>query len=200
MVGIGVPMPSEPAASSLVDVPYRVRTAHQRWKPGLPCRARKSAPQRLEKFKMNAKELADKFNAKTDAAVAERQRQSGLAAEHIQKRSEDIEHCKRAMESNVLPFLAELKQHLGEGQFTFAPQIDIQDHKPVGVSFKIGDGGTTSISTALGNIIVTRVGDGGTKRGVAYVYPPDAEPYISNSGDLTRDKIAKLVEMVIDNT
>ena len=149
---------------------------------------------------MNAKELADKFNAKTDAAVVERQRQSGLAAEHIQKRSEDIEHCKRAMESNVLPFLAELKQHLGEGQFTFAPQIDIQDHKPVGVSFKIGDGGTTSISTALGNIIVTRVGDGGTKRGIAYVYPPDAEPYISNSGDLTRDKIAKLVEMVIDNT
>jgi hypothetical protein len=71
----------------------------------------------LEKFKMNAKELADKFNAKTDAAVVERERQSGLAGEHIQKRSEDIEHCKRAMESNVLPFLAELKQHLGEGQF-----------------------------------------------------------------------------------
>jgi hypothetical protein len=67
---------------------------------------------------MNAKELADKFNAKTDAAVVERQRQSGLAAEHLQKRSEDIEHCKRAMESNVLPFLAELKQHLGDGQFT----------------------------------------------------------------------------------
>jgi hypothetical protein len=149
---------------------------------------------------MNAKELADKFHAKTDAAVVERQRQSGLAAEHVQKRSEDIEHCKRAMESNVLPFLAELKQHLGDGQFTFAPQIDIQDHKPVGVSFKIGDGGTTSISTALGNIIVTRAGDGGTKRGLAYVYPPDAEPYISNSGDLTRDKIAKLIEMVIDNT
>ena len=55
---------------------------------------------------MNAKELADKFNAKTEAAVVERQRQSGLAAEHVQKRSEDIEHCKRAMESNVLPFLA----------------------------------------------------------------------------------------------
>ena len=74
---------------------------------------------------MNAKELADKFNAKTDAAVVERKRQSGLAAEHMQKRGEDIEHCKRAMESNVLPFLEELKQHLGDGQFTFAPQIDI---------------------------------------------------------------------------
>jgi len=182
--------------------PYGVRNAHTlSGEPDLPCRAREiSTCIVLEKFEMNAKELADKFNAKTDAAVVERARQSGLAAEHIQKRSEDIEHCKRAMESNVLPFLAELKHHLGEGQFTFAPQIDIQDHKPVGVSFKIGDGGTTSISTALGNIIVTRAGDGGTKRGLAYVYPPDAEPYISNSGDLTRDKIAKLVEMVIDNT
>jgi hypothetical protein len=149
---------------------------------------------------MNAKELADKFNAKIAAAVVERARQSGLATEHSQKRSEDIEHCKRAMELHVLPFLAELKQHLGDGQFTFAPQIDMQDHKPVGVSFKIGDGGTTNISTALGNIVVTRTGDGGTKKGVAYIYPPDAEPYISNSGDLTRDKIAKLIEMVIDNT
>ena len=149
---------------------------------------------------MNAKELADKFNAKLDAAVVERERQSGLATEHIQKRAADIEHCKRAMESNVLPFLEELRQHLGDGQFTFAPQIDIHDHKPVGVSFKIGDAGTTSISTALGNIVVTRAGDGGTQKDVAHVYPPDAEPYISNSGDLTRDKIAKLVEMVIDNT
>ena len=149
---------------------------------------------------MNAKELADKFNAKLDAAAVERERQAGLATEHIQKHGADIEHCKHAMESNVLPFLEELKQHLGDDQFTFAPQIDIQDHKPVGVSFKIGDGGTTSISTALGNIVVTRAGDGGTTKGVPYVYPPDAEPYISNSGDLTRDKIAKLVEMVIDNT
>jgi len=119
---------------------------------------------------MNAKELADKFNAKVGAAVVERERQAGLATEHIQKRGADIEHCKRALESNVLPFLAELKQHLGDGQFTFAPQIDMQDHKPVGVSFRIGDGGATTISTALGNIVVTRAGDGGTKKGSTYVY------------------------------
>jgi hypothetical protein len=149
---------------------------------------------------MNAKELADKFNAKVGAAVVEREHQSDLATENTDKRGADIEHCKSAMEKNVLPFLTELKQHLDDGQFTFAPQIDMQDHRPVGISFKIGDGGTTTISTALGNIVVTRAGDGGTKKGVAYVYPPDAEPYISNSGDLTRDKIAKLVEMVIDNT
>jgi hypothetical protein len=35
---------------------------------------------------------------------------------------------------------------------------------------------------------------------VSFVYPADAEPYISNSGDLTREKIAKLVEMTMDHS
>lgn len=35
-------------------------------------------------------------------------------------------------------------------------------------------------------------------RSSARVFTPDVEPYISNSGDLTRAKIAKLVEMVIE--
>jgi hypothetical protein len=113
---------------------------------------------------MTASELADKFNATTGAAVVEREHQTVLAAEHVRRRDADIEHCKRALEANVLPFLSELKQHLGDGQFYFSPQIDLQDHKPVGVSFRIGDGGVTTISTALGNIVVTRSGDSGTER------------------------------------
>ena len=46
---------------------------------------------------------------------------------------------------------------------------------------------------------MTRAGDSKTMRGVPFVYAPDAEPYISNSGDLTRDKLAKLIEMVIED-
>jgi hypothetical protein len=46
---------------------------------------------------------------------------------------------------------------------------------------------------------VTRIGDSGTAKGIPYVYAPDLEPYIANSGDLTRDKMAKLVEMVMDD-
>jgi hypothetical protein len=57
----------------------------------------------------------------------------------------------------------------------------------------------TIITTAFGNIVVTRLGASGSSKGTAVVYPADAEPYISNSGDLTREKIAKLVELVIDN-
>lgn len=148
---------------------------------------------------MNAQELAQKFTAKVAAAASERGHQATVAADNTQKRAADIEHCKRAMEQHVIPFLTELKYHLPEDQFSFAPQVDL-DHKPVGVSFKIGDGAPTTISTAFGNIVVTRAGASGSSKGVAYVYPPDAEPYISNSGDLTREKIAKLVEMVIDNS
>jgi hypothetical protein len=149
---------------------------------------------------MDARELAEKFNAKVAAAAAEKVRQQTIATDHAAKRTDDVDHCKRAMERNVIPFLSELKQHLANEQFSFAPQVDMHDHKPVGVSFKIGDGPATSISTAFGNIVVTRSGASGSSKGVAFVYPPDAEPYISNSGDLTRDKIAKLIEMAIDNT
>lgn len=148
---------------------------------------------------MNAEQLAEKFRQKISAADVEKERQRIIAAENTDKRTADIEHCKQAMEREVLPFMEELKHHLGEDQFSFALQIERSDHRPVGVSFTIGNGAPTSIATAFGNIIVTRIGDSGTAKGIPYVYAPDVEPYISNSGDLTRDKIAKLVEMVIDD-
>ncbi len=148
---------------------------------------------------MNAKELAEKFSAKVAAAKAEKDRQISVSNDNRDERLDDVEHCKSAMTDNVIPFLSELKSHLPGEQFSFAPQIDLQDHKVVGVSFRIGDGPATTISTAFGNVIVTHMGASNSSKGVGFVHSPDTEPYISNSGDLTRDKIAKLVEMVIDN-
>jgi hypothetical protein len=140
----------------------------------------------LRNSDMNAQELADKFTAKISVAAVEKNRQTEIAADNIEKRTADVEHCKRAMEQQVLPFLEELKHLMGDQQFSFAPQIELIDHRPVGVSFKIGDGAPTTITTAFGNIVVTRIGDSGTSKGVPFVYAPDVEPYISNSGDLTR--------------
>jgi hypothetical protein len=148
---------------------------------------------------MTAEELANKFKQKVSAAVVEKDRQDGIASDNLEKRTADIEHCRCAMEREVIPFLEELKHHLGSEQFSFATQIELNDHRPVGVSFTVGAGSPTTITTAFGNIVVTRVGDSGTQKGVPFVYAPDAEPYISNSGDLTRDKMAKLIEMVIDD-
>ena len=147
---------------------------------------------------MDAKELAEKFTAKVAAAVTERDKQTTAAELHKTKRTDDADHCKRALTENVIPFLKELQSHLPKDQFTLDSQID-QDRKTVGVSFRIGDGPVTSIFTALGNVIVTRGGASGSSKGTAMVYDPASEPHISNSGDLTRDKIAKLVEMTIDN-
>jgi hypothetical protein len=148
---------------------------------------------------MNAEELANKFKQKVSAAIVEKDRQEVIATDNHEKRTADMEHCRRAMEREVIPYLEEMKRQLGEEQFSFATQVEMNDHRPVGVSFRIGSGAPTSITTAFGNIIVTRVGDSGTQKDVPFVYAPDAEPYISNSGDLTRDKIAKLIEMVIDD-
>ncbi len=148
---------------------------------------------------MDARELAEKFSAKVAAAATELRHQETVATDSAQIRSDDVVHIKRAMEQDVIPFLKEVQQHFGAQQFSFATQVDM-DHKPVGVSFRIGDGAPTTITTAFGNIVVTRVGASGSSKGIAFVYPPDAEPYISNSGDLTREKIAKLVELVIDNS
>jgi hypothetical protein len=53
---------------------------------------------------MNAKELADKFAAKVALAAVEREKQKTVAADNKTKRSDDAEHCKRAMAENVLPF------------------------------------------------------------------------------------------------
>jgi hypothetical protein len=149
---------------------------------------------------MDAHQLAEKFRAKVAAAATEKDHQVDVASENAQKRSDDVEHCKNALEHHVIPLLSELQHELGEKQFSFASQIDLQDHRPVGVSFRIGDGAATHIATAFGNIIVTRSGSGGSSKGIQHVYSPDEEPFISNSGDLTRDKIAKLVEMAIDHS
>jgi len=148
---------------------------------------------------MDAQQLAAKFSAKTAATVVERDKQTAIAAENNAKRLDDVEHCKRQLADAVIPFLEELQTHLPKEQFSFAWQIDQQDHKPVGVSFRIGDGSPITIATAFGNVIVTRSGNSGSSKGVRFVYPPDSEPWISNSGDLTSEKVAKLIEMEIDN-
>jgi len=150
---------------------------------------------------MDAKELAAKFVAKAAAAVAEKDRQQTAKPDDDGKRlEEDVEDCKRAMTEVVIPFMSELKAHFPQDQFSFAPQIDVSDHKFVGVSFRVGDGPITAISTTFGNVLVSHTGASGSSKGVHIVYSQEAEPFISNSGDLTREKISKLVEMIIDHT
>jgi hypothetical protein len=118
---------------------------------------------------MNAQELAQKFRGKVAAAASELERQEGVAADHSGNRLDDVPHIKNCVSRARRAVLNELKQHFGKDQFSFALQVDL-DHKPVGVSFKIGDGAPTIITTAFGNIVVTRLGASGSSKGVAFVY------------------------------
>ena len=99
---------------------------------------------------MNAEELAHKFRDRSPLLLLRKKKQRGIASENADKRAADVEHCKNALEREVIPFLSELKHHLGDDQFSFAPQIELKDHRPVGVSFTIGNGAPTSITTAFG--------------------------------------------------
>lgn len=73
---------------------------------------------------MDAKELSALFSEKVVSARMERDRQTTAVNDDADLRRDELEHCKRAMSENVLPFLAELKSHFPDGQFMFARQID----------------------------------------------------------------------------
>lgn len=148
---------------------------------------------------MDAKELAAKFKDKVAVAAAEKDKQAELAVEDQAAHSTDVAECKRAMTDVVIPFLSEIEERFPPRQFSFSPQIDLKDHQFVGVSFRVGDGPMINISAALGNIIVSHTGASGSSKGIEFIYDRAAEPFIASSRDLTREKIAKLVEMVIDN-
>jgi hypothetical protein len=148
---------------------------------------------------MEARELAAKFAARVAAAATEKDKRTKDAHEDRANDLTDAAECKRAMTEVVVPFLAEIKAAFPPGQFSFSPQIDLQDHQFVGVSFKVGNGQMVTISAAFGNIVIAQSGGSGSGKGIEFVYGRGAEPFISNSGDLTREKVAKLIETVIDN-
>ena len=57
-----------------------------------------------------------------------------------------------------------------------------------------------AISAAFGNIVIAQSGGSGSAKGIEFIYDRDAQPFISSSRDLTKEKVAKLIEVVIDNS
>jgi hypothetical protein len=89
---------------------------------------------------MEAKELAAKFAARVAAAATEKDKRTKVANEDRATDLTDAAECKRAMTDVVIPFLAKIKAEFPPDQFSFSPQIDLQDHQFVGVSFRVGNG------------------------------------------------------------
>jgi hypothetical protein len=115
---------------------------------------------------MNAKELAAKFATKVAAAATEKNKQTKAAREDRASDLLNAAECKRAMTEVVIPFLSEIKAEFPPDQFSFSPQIDLQDHELVGVSFKVGSGPMVTISAAFGNITIAQSGGSGSGKGI----------------------------------
>ena len=115
---------------------------------------------------MEAKELAAKFAARVAAATTEKDKRTKVANEDRATDLTDAAECKRAMTDVVIPFLAEIKAEFPPDQFSFSPQIDLQDHQFVGISFKVGNGPTVTISAAFGNIVIAQSGGSGSGKGI----------------------------------
>lgn len=66
---------------------------------------------------MNAEELANKFKSKMADAITEKNKQVGIATSNAAKGSADVEHCKNAMEREVIPFQRAQTSHGGRAVF-----------------------------------------------------------------------------------
>jgi hypothetical protein len=147
---------------------------------------------------MNAQELAQKFSGKVAASAPERQHQQTVAADNAKSRLDDVVHIKRAMEQQVMPFFTELRQHFGPISFLSHRKSTSTTGRWASLSKSVTERPQPSRPHSA-RLWWPVWGPVDPQRAFC-LYPPDAEPYISNSGDLTREKIAKLVELVIDNS
>jgi hypothetical protein len=170
---------------------------------------------------MDPKELAklyEKKSAESAAKAAENKAQMDVQQAEFRKR---VEQGRTALRDVVIPYFQELVSAFPKGQFKFNPSASMEAETlaPVAVSFKIGDGPEHFIEVAQGTVRIyynyntrpqpepqaRKVAKGGKPvpaPGVVLqmVYSGNTEPFIATPTDLTRDKLAKLVEVAISKT
>ena len=138
------------------------------------------------------KKVADKA-ATRDARLAG---VAALKAETISKQREG----QQAIATVVVPYFDEILQTMGPAGFQFSqvPSSDPIDILPLGVRFAVGGSVEFEISVASSKVWIKKVGSKSDGVGTAFVYPGAEEPHIGEPQDLTRDKIGKLLELVIE--
>jgi hypothetical protein len=144
---------------------------------------------------MEPKELAEKFKAKAAAETTNKEAaQAALDRERADIGKAD-DAVKTAFEKVVVPYLNECRAAFPPNQFVFAIfQSDANDSRPLGVSFKIGKGLEVKITSTVGRIKVNTSGSPFADRG-GFV---DTGSFIRSVGDLTRENLSRLVELMVD--
>lgn len=132
-------------------------------------------------------------------AAAETARVAGVAALKAETVSKQLEG-QQAIATVVIPYFAEILETIGPAGFKFSrvQSPDPIDILPLGVRFAVGDSVEYEISVASSKVWIKKVGSKSNGVGTAFVYPDTEEPYIGEPLDLTREKIGKLLELVIE--
>jgi hypothetical protein len=146
---------------------------------------------------MGPKELAAQFAKKNAESDARKEKEKAAAEESAAKLKKGREDAKKALADVAIPFLNEVKAELPPGQFAVGSEVDVSDQRPIAIRFKIGNGPTVRISTTSGNVTITETSSPEIPGHISFMYPGTAEPFISTTKDLTKEKLNKLVEMVI---
>lgn len=152
---------------------------------------------------MDPKALAERHAHKVaEAAAAVAEEQQAKTAQTA-ARSEAADAIRSKLENVVLPFLDETKKAFPKNQFQYQMHNDLGTGRLLGVSFRINGHPEVEIRERAGRVAVAKLGiprgrRPGPKQPV-FFYRTDAGPFIGTAEDLTREKIGKLIEMVIDN-
>jgi hypothetical protein len=108
---------------------------------------------------------------------------------------------KAASDKVVLPYLEEAKSFFPNGAFDYRRDSDVNTKRLVSVSFQINGFDAVEIRDQGGQVAVRKKGALSQPEGAGVVkstYPTDSSgPMIGSAEDLTREKLGKLIELVI---
>jgi hypothetical protein len=137
---------------------------------------------------VDPKSLAAKLTAKITAKKLEKEKQKKI-----------VKEIKKVMTATVMPALYEVKALFPDNTFRLKKQYDPWDDKPIGVCFRIDDGPIVEIAINTGEIIARMI-DFYHARGNTQLLSLSAkrEQHFPVPGDLTRDKILELVDLLIE--
>ncbi|MEI9930124.1 MAG: hypothetical protein WDM89_06135 [Rhizomicrobium sp.] len=133
-------------------------------------------------------------------AATETARLAGVAALKAETISKQWEG-QQAIATVVVPYFDEILRAIGPAgfQFSLVPSSNpIEGGLPLGVRFAVGSSVEHEISVASSKVWIKRIGSKSDGVATVFVYPGAEEPYIGEPQDLTRDKIGKLLELVIE--
>ena len=151
---------------------------------------------------MDPKDLKILFDKKAaDKAGAEETQRANVAALKAETELKQKEG-QEAILTVVIPYFTEITRTMGADNFKFTEVPDGNPFStlPLGVRFTVGNSVEYEISVASSKVWIKTVGSKSAGVSVVFVYPGTQEPHISEASDLTREKLGKLLALMIGET